>query len=460
MARKHAVVMGASMAGLATARALSNHFERVTVVERDDLPAETSPRKGVPQGQHAHGLLASGYRQLDAYFPGMFDEAVAQGAIRGDVTGDFLWYQNGCWKKRVDVGLGGVAISRPFLEGLVQKYTRALPNVTFLEGHDAEQPDYANGRVTGLKVTNRATGASEQLGADLVVDATGRGSQSPKWLRDWGYTAPGESEVKTDVGYATAIFERLPGDLYGSMGGIIAGTVPEATRFAAVLGMEGDRWMITLAGAVGDYPPTDLPGWLAYAEDLPTRDLLEMVSGRQPLGDIVAYRYPANRRRHYDRLQQFPEGYLVIGDAICSFNPVYGQGMSVAMMEAKALDDCLAAGDEGLAKRFFKETKKLTDSPWTIATGEDLKYKQVAGKRPPGSGLINRYMTRVHTAAAKDPVVLKQFFLVANLLAPPTSVMSPRIAWRVLLGGRGEPQGLPLKSGMQAPATEAEKVEV
>jgi 2-polyprenyl-6-methoxyphenol hydroxylase-like FAD-dependent oxidoreductase len=212
--------------------------------------------------------------------------------------------------------------------------------------------------------------------------------------------------------------------------------------------------MVTLAGAVGDYPPTDLDSWRKYAGDLPTRDVADMVRDREPIGDIVAYRYPANRRRHYDKMKRFPDGFLVIGDAICSFNPVYGQGMSVAATEAKALDDCLAAGDSDLWKRFFKRAHAITESPWVIATGEDMKYPQVEGKRPPGFKLVNKYMERVHKAATKDPVVLKQFFLVANLLAAPTSVMAPKIAWRVLLGGRGQAQALPLKAGTKVEARE------
>jgi 2-polyprenyl-6-methoxyphenol hydroxylase-like FAD-dependent oxidoreductase len=208
--------------------------------------------------------------------------------------------------------------------------------------------------------------------------------------------------------------------------------------------MEGDRWMVTLAGAVGDFPPTDFAGWMEYARSLPTSDLVDMLAGREPLSEIMSYRYPANQRRHYEKMADFPEGFLVTGDAFCSFNPVYGQGMSVAASEAKALDNCLRrGGDAPVWKQFFARASKLADSPWTIATGEDMKYPQVKGKRPPGFKLVNAYMARAHKACTKDPVVLKQFFQVANLLAPPTSMMSPRIVWRVALGGRGKAQKLP-----------------
>jgi 2-polyprenyl-6-methoxyphenol hydroxylase-like FAD-dependent oxidoreductase len=442
--RGHAIVMGASMAGLTAARALSNHFSSVTVIERDQLPAEAEARKGVPQGRHAHGLLATGYNVLDSYFPTMFDEAVEAGARRGDINADFLWYQYGGWKLRMATGLEGVIMSRSLLESLVRKHTRAIANVTFCDGFDAEAPIFENGAVRGLEV-KAPGGSKESFMADLVVDATGRGSQSPKWLREWGYAAVPETEIRINVGYATALFERRPDDLWGTGGAIIAGTVPRSTRFAAALQIEGDMWMVTLVGALEDYPPTDLQGWLAFAESLPTPDLRNLLEGREPIGEIQAYRYPANRRRHYDQMASFPSGYLVTGDAVCSFNPVYGQGMSVAAAEAKALDDCLSSGVDPLWKGFYRRAKKITDSPWTIATGEDLKYPQVVGKRPPGFGMVNRYMARAHAACAKDPVVLRQFFKVANLMAPPASMLSPRIGWRVALGGRGTAQELPIE---------------
>ncbi|HYC64761.1 MAG TPA: FAD-dependent oxidoreductase [Reyranellaceae bacterium] len=434
---KRAIVLGGSMAGLATARALINHFDRVTLVERDDLPPGTGIRKGVPQSQHAHGLLPSGYRILDDYFPGMMDELVAGGAMRGDLTGDFLWYQYGGWKLRADCGLGAIVVSRPFLERAVRERVVALPKVTLLPGHDVEEPlhDRAARRVTGVRVRNRSTGEVATLEADLAVDALGRGSPSPKWLADWGHGTVAESNVMIDVGYATGVFERRPGDLYGTTGAVIAGTAPQSTRFAAVLGAEGDRWTITLAGCLRDYPPTDLAAWREFARSLPTPDVHELTKDRKLMGPLVSYRFPANRHCHYEALKEFPEGYLVIGDAVCSFNPIYGQGMSVALSEAHALDRCLAAGSEGLAKRFFREVTRIVASPWAIATGEDYRYPQVAGKRPPGWRMISRYMERAHRVAGTDPVVQRRFFEVASLLAPPPAMMAPAIAWRVLRGG-------------------------
>jgi 2-polyprenyl-6-methoxyphenol hydroxylase-like FAD-dependent oxidoreductase len=445
--RKHAIVLGGSMAGLGMARALVNHFDRVTLVERDELPIGTAHRKGVPQGQHAHGLLPSGYRILADYFPKMMDELVADGAIRGDLTGDFLWYQYGAWKLRANSGLEAIVVSRPHLERKVRERVIGLPTLTLLQGHVGEEPlfDIGAGRVTGLRVKNVSTGVTAALDADLVVDAFGRGSPSPKWLASWGYGEVAVSNVAIDVGYATGVFERRPGDLYGSMGAIIAGTAPQSTRYAAILGAEGNRWIITLSGSLLDFPPTDFAAWKEYARGLPTLDLVDLVKDREPVEPLVSYRFPANRHNHYEKLNRFPAGYLITGDAVCSFNPIYGQGMSVALSEARALGDCLAAGDGDLAKRFFHKVRQIIASPWAIATGEDYRYPQVEGRRPPGFGILSRYMERAHRAASRDPVVLKQFFEVASLLAPPPAMLAPRIAWRVLVGGRGVGQTRPIQ---------------
>jgi 2-polyprenyl-6-methoxyphenol hydroxylase-like FAD-dependent oxidoreductase len=450
--KNHAVVLGASMAGLGAARALMNHFERVTVVERDELPAEPENRKGVPQGAHAHGLLPSGYRVLDEYFPGMMGELTEQGATPGDITGDFLWYLHGRWKLRANCGLQGICVSRPCLERKVRERVRGLAKVTFLEGHDVEEPcfDAGAGRVTGVRVKPRAGGDATTLEADLVVDALGRGSPSPKWLASWGFDEVGETSVKIDVGYATGVFERKPGDFHGSIGGVVSATAPGTTRSGFVLAAEGARWVITLAGSVGDHPPTDPKAWKDFARTLPVTDVHEIVRDREPLIPIASYRFAANRHRHYEKLARFPKGYLVLGDAYCSFNPIYGQGMSVALREVHALDRCLATDGADLAARFFAEANDIIAGPWAIATGEDYLYPQVEGKRPPGFAIISRYMHRAQRAATRDPVVLRRFFEVASLLAPPTAMMAPGIAWRVLVGGVGTPQATPARKGALA----------
>jgi 2-polyprenyl-6-methoxyphenol hydroxylase-like FAD-dependent oxidoreductase len=449
--RSSAVVLGASMSGLLAARVLSQHFERVTVVERDVLPDAEQTRRGVPQSAHAHGLLASGYRVIDAYFPGLMDTLEQRGAPRGDVVGDFLWFQYGRWKLRHDSGLRGITVSRPCLEAAVRQRVKQTENVTFLEGVDGVKPRFESAarRVTGLAVRRRQDGVEQTLDADLVIDASGRGSQSARWLEEWGFDRPETITVTINVGYATRTFERRPGDLFDSVGAVVSGTPPASTRYAAVLAAEDHRWVVTLVGVLGDHPPTDEQGWVAFAKTLPVPAVHELVTAARPLSDIVSYRFPANQRHVYERLKRFPEGYLVIGDAICSFNPIYGQGMSVAAMEAKALDETLAGGSAEVARRFFARARSIVDIPWAIATGEDLRYPQVNGTRAPGSALVNRYLERVHAAASDDETVCRRFFDVLNLLATPQSLLSPATAWRVL--ARSAPKGLGSPWGRERP---------
>jgi len=443
-----AVVVGASMSGLLATRALSDRFERVTVVERDVLKEGDEARKGVPQAAHAHGLLASGYRVMDGYFPGMMDELEALGAPRGDVVGDFLWFQYGRWKLRHHSGLRCITVSRPCLEAAVRGRVHALPNVTFLDGAVGVMPrlEPATGRVNGLVVQHRHRNAQEILDADLVIDATGRGSQSARWLELSGFGRPQEITVKVDVGYATRTFERRHGDFFNSMGGVVSGTAPASKRSGAVLAAEGRRWVVTLVGVLGDYPPTHEKAWATFAASLPVSAVHELVTTAPPLTDIVTYRFPANQRRFYERMKRFPSGYLAIGDAVCSFNPIYGQGMSVAAAEAEALGESLAFGLDDLSQRFYAKASRIIDIPWTIATGEDLRYPQVQGRRPPGFRLVNRYLERVHVVASEDRMVCRKFFDVLNLLAPPPSLMSPSVAWRVL--ARRPPKGANSPWGM------------
>ena len=427
-----AVVLGASMAGLLAARVLADRFDRVTLVERDPLPAGAAGRKGVPQGAHAHGLLASGFAAIAEWFPGIVDELESHGAFRVDVANDFVWFLHGTCKLRQPSDLTGVAVSRPCLEAAVRRRVRALPNVTLLDGTEVVEPVFepARGRVTGVRV-RAGQGSEERLDAQLVVDATGRGSQTPRWLGAWGYPPPPVETVRVDVAYATRTFERRPGDFL-SPGGAVVSDAPRSARIAAVLAAEGGRWIVTFAGAHGERAPADESAWRRFAAALPLPDVERLVASARPLSAIDGFRFPASQRRRYDRVASFPDGYVVVGDAVCSFNPIYGQGMSVAALEARALGECLRAGLPGLPRRFFRRIRGIVDVPWSIANGEDLRFPQVVGRRPPGFAASCRYLDRVHAAAAVDPRVAREFFGVLNLLAPPAALMAPRVLWRVL----------------------------
>lgn len=432
----HAIVIGGSLAGLLAARLLADRFDAVSIIERDELPLDALPRKGVPQGQHAHGLWPRGLQVMERLLPGLRDQLVAGGACAGDVARDFCWHHFGVLKVQADCDMPGLTMTRPFLEATVRRRVLAGPRITLRRGCSVERllSEGSPARVTGVELRD-AQGLPHHLGAALVVDASGRGSRLPIWLEQLGYQAPAESALRIDVGYASAFFERRASD--AQIGHVIVQTPPQGRRAAVALAVEGGRWLVTMVGFVGERARADHVGFIEYARSLPHPGVAEIVSRAAPLSEVQTYRFATSLRRHYEKLAEFPHGLLALGDAICSFNPAYGQGMTVAASEIDALQTLLAQTTtlDGLALRFFRAAAPLIDIPWTLTSGEDWRYPQVPGRRPLVLPLLNAYVTRLHRAAGRDAAVAKAFFEVAGLQKPPPSLFAPRVAWSVLWHG-------------------------
>jgi flavin-dependent dehydrogenase len=326
-------------------------------------------------------------------------------------------------------GLESLVVSRPLLENTVRRRLLKLPNVRIRENFEvAGLAANEQRRVTGI------VGEGETIPAALVVDATGRASHSPQWLEVLGYPRPQEDCIQVDVAYTTRHFRRRPTDLRGDHVAIIPPT-PEGKRGGAMLAQEGDRWIVTLIIHFGNSAPPDLPGFVEFASSLPAPYIHHVIRDAEPLGDAATGRFPASTRRYYEKLDRFPEGYLVFGDAISSFNPIYGQGMSVAALEALELKATLEQGGLNLAGRFFKKAGRVVDGPWTIAAGNDLRMAEATGRRSVGLRFINWYMSKLHRAAHHDAAASLAFHRVANLVAPPESVFSPAVALRVMSNG-------------------------
>ncbi|HET7519040.1 MAG TPA: FAD-binding monooxygenase [Actinomycetes bacterium] len=433
-----AVVLGASMAGLLAARVLADAYGQVTVIDRDELPEAGAHRRGVPQGRHLHGLLARGQQALEELLPGLTAELIAQGAPAGDMLADTRLYLSGHRLRQARTGLVVLCASRPVLEGHVRARVRAIPNLRFLDRCDilglAATPD--GRRVTGVRVLRRADGSAAQLlGADLVVDATGRGARTPRWLEALGYPRPRQEQVRIGLGYASRTY-RLPADALDGDLAVLQAATPGYPRTGGLQRLEGDRWMLTLGGILGDHPPTDPDGFLEFARSLRFPDIYETVRDAEPLDDPVSFRFPASVRHRYERLGCFPDGLLVVGDAVASFNPVYGQGMSVAALEALTLRRHLERGTRPQPRRFFADLARVVDVPWEIAAGGDLVFPDVQGRRTPRGRLLNAYITRLHAAAARDASLADAFVRVAGLVAPPQTLLHPRVAVRVVRPSR------------------------
>lgn len=457
-----AVVIGGSMAGLLAARVLADYFETVTVLERDSLTSDPDPRRGVPHGGHVHVLLEAGRSIMKDLFP-VFPEAfLSRGGLQA-ATRDFQFFQAGGYLTPPAERLDFYSASRPFLEQIVRELLLERPSIEVrtdcqvFEYLVADDSTGEAGTVSGIRYRNGATnegadgevdgGADggvdggvdgevdggtdeETMEADLVVDATGRTSKTPDWLERNGYTPPPVDEVYVDVQYCTIEITRPPDDRRT----FVRPTDPPGKRAIGMVPCEDDRWILTCAGVHGAQPPREVEQFLPWIEELPAPVIGDVVADTEVLSTAVAsHALPSNRRQRYENLDRFPDGLLVVGDAVASFNPLYGQGMSVAALEALQLHHHLRASD-GVARpvQFFEEVSAITDIAWKLAAGSDFKFPETTGPKPFGIDQINWYVDRLARKAHTDPELSLAFFRVMRMEIPPRALFKPAIVRRVL----------------------------
>ncbi|GAS96189.1 hydroxylase [Mycolicibacterium canariasense] len=430
-----AVVLGASVGGLLAARVLSERYRDVIIVERDVLDDEAVARRGVPQGRHGHALLARGAQILTELFPGFGDELAADGvaAVTTELT-------------RIHIAIGGHELahhrdvvspgapplyfpSRALLERNIRRRVRGIPNVTMLDGHDViDLSSDGAGDVTGVRVARHGGDDRGIVGADIVVDATGRGSRTPVFLDGLGYGRPREDELVVKLAYASQLLRIPPGTLHEQMIGLFP--APDRPRTWTLVGYEDDTWMMTVGSMVGHEPPADRAELLAFGEGFAPPHALAAVRAAVPLSDVEHYRVPSNRWRRYDKMKRFPRGLLVFGDAICSFNPIYGQGMTVAAIESVILRECLGHGDHDLGRRFFRASARRLRVAWQTAVGSDLALPEVSGRRPLPMRLSNAYLDWVMRAAEVDEDTAMQLLRVTGMLDSPLRLCRPGFVTR------------------------------
>ena len=279
---------------------------------------------------------------------------------------------------------------------------------------------------------------AHELGADLVVDATGRASRAPHWLRDLGYASPGETIIDAHLGYASRLY-RIPESFDGDWKcAFVQSAPPERKRGAILFKVEGNRWLVTLTGGGGDYPPSDEAGFLEFARGLPVSTIYDAIRDAEPISPIKTHRATQNRLRRYDRAE-LPDNFLLLGDGVCAFNPVYGQGMTMASLGAVTLHNILIEqrrrGDmAGLSRRFQKQLAKVNKAPWMLATGEDYRYRETDGGAPNAMNrFMHRYMDQVIQLSTHSVSVRRVLMRAFNILVPPTALFHPRVLFRVLL---------------------------
>ncbi len=445
--RRHAVVLGGSLAGLLAARVLSDHFERVTVIERDVYPATAEPRRGMPQANHVHGLLVRGRQILEELFPGVQDEMIAAGAPVVDMANEIAWFTRAGWGVRFPSEFQVLSFTRPLLDQHVLRRLRQNPKVEVLDNTDVLRliPGASVDQVSGVLICPRSSDSdrrvAKELLADLVIDATGRASRAPRWLDHLGYTTPEEIVIDANLGYASRLY-RIPNNFNADWKcAYVQSAPPERKRGAILFSVEGNRWLVTLTGGGGDHPPSDEAGFLEFARSLPVPTIYDAIRAAESISPIKTHCATQNRMRRFERAQAMPHNFLLLGDSVCAFNPVYGQGMTVALLGAVTLEKSLSEQTSDrpdgslndLSHRFQKQLAKVIQAPWMLATGEDYRYRETEGGAPTAmTRFMHRYMDRVIELTTRSVPVRKVLMQAFNLLAPPSTLFQPRIVLRVL----------------------------
>lgn len=439
-----AVVLGAGMAGLLAARVLSEFYESVTVVERDRLPDRPEHRKGVPQGRHLHNFLSRGPQVIGELFPGLLDELAAAGAVVVD-DGDLsrIYARIGRYELNRDGRLADPAAlalyqaSRPFMEFHVRRRVAALGNVTILNQHEVLEPVTTAGAVTGVRIINRDTGVATIQDADLVVDAMGRAARTPAFLEDQGFDPPPEKRIATSWGYSSQLM-HIPEDRITERTVYI--TQGRRAPGGLLVAYEHNTWMLAIARSIDrGSPPTDFTEALAAAEQMFPATIMAGLRDGTPIADIAISRNTAALWRRYDQMPRFPAGLVVIGDALCHLNPLYGQGMTMAAVQALALRDCLRVGDTDLPRRFFSAAADHIGPVWAMNQAND-RAPSTGTPRPLRRRLRKWTGNAALKAAACDIAVAERFLRIRNLIDPPTRLQDPALISRILLANLRHPR--------------------
>lgn len=433
-----AVVIGGSIAGLLAAATLSKHFDQVVIIENDSPPRPDQVRKGAPQGAHVHGFLAAGCQALEQLLPGIVDETLGAGAQRGDMLTDALFYVGAHTRfisGRSDIH--GLVASRPLLEYVIYRRISRIGNVTIRHRQKVTSLQFDSSRqaVIGVLLSDKNDpGTNLALNADLVIDASGRGSRLPHWLKQAGYSPAPLDELAVNITYSSCYFKR-DGKISNSVKAVFV--APDAANPvpSGLMEQDGERWIVS-CGSYGErQAPADLPAFMNYLQSHSAPEIHAVAQSSEPIGSPQRYHYSNSVRHRYEKLRRFPNKLLLVGDTLCSFNPVYGQGMTIAALQAVALHQHLSHARRDDWRGYFKQMAKIIADPWDFATTSDLSLPCVKGKRYPGFPLVQRYTERMMRAASRDIHVARSVLQVIHMLKPTTTLFSPLLLWRVLLRG-------------------------
>lgn len=432
--KSRVVIAGSGIAGLLAARVASDYFDEVIVIERDKEPTEAIPRKGVPQGHHIHVLLNKGEEILEELFPGIRARLTDSGSVKCTLGKDVKWYLAGKWMPSFEGGMVTFFQSRPLLEHIIRSSVNAIGNVRFLYTHRVEtyNIDETNTVFRSVVVMDTVTGICEAMTADLFIESSGRGSQFHRVLENLGQSAVKESCVGVDFAYSSGVFEIDKSVELDRSAILVYPKAPEETRAAAMIPIEEGKWLATAAGYSGDHPPVEPKAFLNYIGSISQPHIYEKLKKGRLVGDLKQFKFKSGVRRHYEKSTSQIQGMLVVGDAICSANPFFGQGIAVAAQEAKVLEDLLRENgprslnwSSTVIRGYYRRISKILDISWGLAIGEDLKYPTTTGNKPFGYAASRFLKDRI--MSSNSPEVAKQFYRVMHFVEKPKSLASLRI---------------------------------
>ncbi|MCJ1681381.1 pyridine nucleotide-disulfide oxidoreductase [Streptomyces sp. APSN-46.1] len=453
----HAVVIGGSMAGLLAAAVLAEHMT-VTIIDADVLPDSPAVRRGLPQARHVHLLWSGGARAIEEILPGITGAWTAAGALRRSLPTDLVTLTAQGWLPRYEEMQFTVSCSRDLLDSVVRARVTALPGVSTLQRSRVRALEGTAARVTGVRVD---TPGEEGLlvTADLVVDASGRGSRARTWLQELGAGGIRRAEVDSGLVYATRIFEA-PAGAHAAGFPIVNvqadARVPVPGRTATLVPIENGQWQATLSGTRGGQPTADPDAFIPFAKGLRSPMVGELLEGRKPLTDVAVTQGTANRRLYFEKAD-LPDGFFAVGDSVATFNPLYGQGMTVAAQGLLAVRALLRA--KGIDRPSFGREAQRALAPqvataWELATSQDIRYPGATGVKPkPGAGVLGAYVTRLMAGATTEQALTAALLKVMTMNSAPTHWFRPSVVWHVLRAtGRGAPEAPTLTAAERAAA--------
>ena len=436
---KRAIVIGGSIAGLLSAKVLSNCFEEVVIIERDVVARSPAERVGVPQSPQPHILLTQGYRLLNDFVPSLKKDLLAAGAVPIDWGRDFQTFAFGNWCATTNesTGLESFSCTRPLLEAVIRQHVEQISNIRRLSPFRVEALVGDRSKVTGIRCRRSKSKTDERtIDADLVVDASGRSTNALSWLEAIGAAVPEREVVDAQLGYATQRY-RIP-DSWAEQWKVLLIThqPPQLTKLGYLARVENNELIATLGGYCQQHPPLEQDEFLAFAQQLPSSRFYEIISHLSPVSTVKAYRATANRLYHYERLETIPNGFIAIGDSVCALCPAYGQGLTTSAMSALTLRDWLLSNKSkpqvGSSLRFQQKLAKRIQSNWRAATSNDAGFLQtsVSAKKSLVARLLGGYMRRFMEKIHTDSELTLAVTRVTHQVDSPVKLLHPRLLWK------------------------------